>query len=879
MTSPVHQYEYTSARRVGIATAETALTLPNALAEAESAPEPYSEAYPRLQWQRSPDAGAVRYGKLFIHDKVSPAEFVSSLLQDHHAAAQQGNWFHDFNNLPPNAHFEPYRHRSGNWNNRLIKSSGQRAMASLLEHEAMAGQVDLIYMDPPYNINFRSNFQGLVDDTNSGDRWQDLPMDVRHTKVFRDSYQRGVHSYLDQLRTQLLHGRNLLKDSGSFVMQISPSNLHYVAVLMGEIFGHENHVATIPYTTAANSSTRMLPEIGNWLIWFAKDKQSAKYHQLYEHLSMRENIEHMTWHAFLELPDGTTRRLTDAEKADPDTIPQGAMAYRQMRLDSSHESTTDRSDTWYYNPDDYPNRPAHYPVHSNAYPCPTGRHWSVSPQGLLSIASQGRMDFTSNDQLRFKRYAHEVPGRPITSSWNRLGAPQDRRYVVETPPEVLRRILLMTTDPGDLVLDPTCGSGAMPLMAERWGRRWIAVDTSAVSIAVARQRIATAVHPYWLLQDSPEGHRREHALDQELLPADRRVPFAPSTPPPDYRSDPASGFVLARQQRVSAATLAYGPGPGDIIRHPDRPEADNGKRRVSSAFTVESDLPFTAVNPDAPAERADGVSLADAGVSVSDSTAAIAQSLERAGIRLPASAGQPAHTYAVHGLAATVEIPGATHTGIVVDAAGADRTALFYICRDDEIAGPFQLRNLSRAARNRGDDYAVIISFGREGDTNSVKSAQGSLSILEVIANRDHMIPGLAVKADDNALVVISEPELTLHQESAGCISITADALTVYNPATGQVETQDSRRIVAIMTDTDYDTESFRCRLWNLPSGGTSERRLRQIRDAFKSEIDPAKWQRMRSNQTLPFPVPDARTVAVKVIDHTGMEHMKVLTL
>lgn len=474
--------------------------------------------------------------------------------------------------------------------------------------------------------------------------------------------------------------------------------------------------------------------------------------------------------------------------------------------------------------------------------------------------------------LSWKRYENEMPGRPLSAMWEDGGAVSDKRYIVETPARVLERVLLMTTDPGDLVLDPTCGSGAMPLMAERWGRRWIAVDTSAVSIAVARQRIATAVHPYWLLQDSPEGHRREHELDQELLPADRRVPFAPP-PAPDYRSDPAAGFVLARQQRVSAATLAYGPGPGDIIRHPDRPEVDNSKRRVSSAFTVESDLPFTAVNPDAPAERADGVSLADSGVSVADSTAAIAQSLERAGIRLPASAGQPAHTYAVRGLAATVEIPGATHTGIVVDAAGADRTALFYICRDDEIAGPFQLRNLSRAARNRGDDYAVIISFGREGDTNSVKSAQGSLSILEVIANRDHMIPGLAVKADDNALVVISEPELTLHQESAGCISITADALTVYNPATGQVETQDSRRIVAIMTDTDYDTESFRCRLWNLPSGGTSERRLRQIRDAFKSEIDPAKWQRMRSNQTLPFPVPDGRTFAVKVIDHTGMEH------
>ena len=883
--TPIHQYEYPSVHRVGLATAETALGLPDALDEAVSAPEPYTEAYPRLQWQRRPDAAAVRYGKLFIHDKVSPAEFVSSLLKDR-APEQQASWFHDFNNLPPNAHFEPYRHHNGNWNNRLIKSSGQRAMASLLEHEGMAGQVDLIYMDPPYNINFRSNFQGLVDQTNSGDTWQDIPLDIRQIKTFRDSYQRGVHSYLDQLRTQLLHGRDLLKESGSFVMQIGPDNLHYVAVLMGEIFGHDNHVATIPYTTRANSSTRMLPEVGNWLVWYAKEKPQAKYRQLYENTDLRESLRQMGFGGLYELPDGTVHPITNNEKDDPTLIPPDARVFRRMPLDSSHESTTGRSEAWIYNPDEYPDRPAHYPDDSNAYPCPKGRQWSVSPQGLHSIAASGRMDFNGQTP-NFRRYLDESPGRPISAMWINISAPQDKRYIVETPVTVLQRILLMTTDPGDLVLDPTCGSGAMPLMAERWGRRWIAVDTSAVSIAVARQRIATAVHPYWLLQDTPAGARREHELAQALLPADQRLPFAPPDAP-DYGSDPARGFVLARQQRVSAATLAYGPQPSDIIRHPDRPEADGGKRRVSAAFTVESDLPFTAVSPEAPyAERAaDGADTwagSGNGNGASGggySTDAIVQSLTTAGIRVPAAAGAPAHTYPVHDLAATIEIPGATHTGAITDAAGAARSAVFYICGEDEVAGPFQTRHLSRAARSRGDDYAVIISYGREGDTDTVRQAQGSLTVLQVIANRDHMIPGLAVKADDNALVVISEPDLTIHQEDDGQISIAADALTVYNPATGQVETQDSRNIVAIMTDTDYDTESFCARLWNLPQKGTtSERRLRQIREAFRSDIDEAKWQRMRSSRTLPFPVPAARTVAVKVIDHTGMEHMKVLTV
>ena len=867
--NPVHQYAYGSASRVGIATAESALGISDPMAEYQSEPQPYAEAYPRLQWQRGPDSETVRYGKLFIHDKLSPAEFVSSLLKD---PEQQGNWFHDFNNLPPNAHFEPYEHRDGNWNNRLIKSSGQRAMASLLEHEGMSGQVDLIYMDPPYNINFRSNFQGFVNDTNSGDNWRDIPLDVRQTKAFRDSYQRGVHSYLDQLRAQLLHGRELLKESGSFVMQIGPDNLHYVAVLMSEVFGHENHVATIPYTTATNSSTRMLPQIGNWLIWFAKNKEQSKYRQIYENMNEREKIALMNTRASVSLPDGTMRRATTQEKNNPEILPNGTKWFQTTTLASSHESTTDRSDDWHYDPKKYPNRPAHYPEHANAYPCPTGRHWRVSPQGLHSIASRGRMFFQDNGNIEFIRYAEEMPGRNITSVWTNIGAPMDKPYIVETPPEVLRRVLLMTTDPGDLVLDPTCGSGAMPLTAERWGRRWIAIDTSAVSIAVARQRIATAIHPYYLLQDSPEGHRKDHELEMALLPPDRHTTFEPEA---NYRNDPARGFVLARQQRVSAATLAYGAGPGDIIRHPDRPEVDGSRQRVSSAFTVESDLPFTAVGPDVP-DRADGASA----VSGAETRRSIERSLETAGIRMPASAGQPPHTYKVSNLEATAEIAGVTHTGLVIDSSGQERTALFYICQDDEVASPFQIRRLARAARNRGDDYAVIISFGQEGDTASVQEAQGNLVILSVIANRDHIIPGLTAKADDNALVVISEPDLTIIPETDGKISVRVEALTVYNPATGQVETQDSRNIVAIMTDTDYDTESFRARLWNLPQQGTvSERRLRQIRDAFRREIDEDKWQRMRSNRTLPFPPPEGRTIAVKVVDHTGMEHMKVLTV
>lgn len=857
---PLDQYRYESASRVALPTQETALNLADEqLAETEyRLPEPDSN-WPTLSWRRNPEADGGRYGRLFIHDKVSPAEFMSGLLRDRNGT--QANWFHDFNNLPEGAHYEPYLHDGGNWSNRLIRSTGQRAMASLLNDEAMAGQVDLIYMDPPYNINFRSNFQGLIDDTNTGDRWEDIPADVRQVKAFRDSYRDGVHSYLDQLRVQMIHGRELLKDSGSFVMQIGPDNLHYVAVLMGEVFGHENHVATIPFVTTTNSSTRMLPEIGNWLIWFAKDKGDAKYRQLYELLDRRTKISHMAYDAMCEIFDGTSRTLTATERENPDLLPEGSRLFRRMPLDSAGSMQGERSEPFEWE--------------GKVFPCPPGRHWSVSHDGLRNIGAHDRLIATDNGKLTWKRYEEDVPGRLINSIWTDFGSAQDKRYIVETPAKALERILLMTTDPGDLVLDPTCGSGAMPLMAEHWGRRWIAIDSSAVSVAIARERIATAIHPYYLLQDSPDGHRREHELAQELLPSDQRTEFQPKS---RYRNDPAQGFVLERQLRVSAATLAYGFTPNDVIYHPDRPESERGKRRVSSAFTVESDLPFSAMQPNC-ADVSDGLEGSDA--SSMETLRNMEEALLTSGIKIPGTSGNIGKTYGVSDLEVTVEIPDVTHTGQITGEDGEAKDALFYICREDEVAGPFQTRNLAVAARNRRTPYACIVGFGHEGDTGSMERSQGTVTILQVMANRDLMIPDLQHKRDDNAFVVISEPDLTVHDEPGGKMSIEVRGLTTYNPATGQVEPTGDRSIAAIMTDTDYDQESFKVCLMNLTlQGQSAERRLKQIRDSFRREIDDDKWKRMRSSRTLPFNPPAAGgKVAVKVIDRTGVEHMKVLNM
>ena len=336
---------------------------------------------------------------LYIHDKVSPEQFINSLNK----AKNQADMFGDFNGLPEDASAKPYEY-SGHWTNRLIRATAQRAMASLLYKDAMRGKVNLIYMDPPYNVSFRSNFQIAADELETSETLDDLPDDPLAIKAFRDTYRDGVHSYLNGLYEQLALGRELLAEDGSFILQIGPDNVHEIVLLMSEVFSRENHVATIPFMTRTNQSTSMIPEIGNWLVWFAKNKTAArsKYRQLYEELDLKSGISHMAYDAMCEMPDGDERTLTREEKENPEQIGEGIRIFRRMPSDSMHTSTTGRSTPFYFHPDNRP-CPEHSDAwdkhacsdecdgpniecplgkkcgpkcHANGYPCRAGSHWS-----------------------------------------------------------------------------------------------------------------------------------------------------------------------------------------------------------------------------------------------------------------------------------------------------------------------------------------------------------------------------------------------------------------------------------------------------------------------------------------------------------------------
>ena len=897
-------YKFPEADRRNNPTAEAALMMDTEALAEQPIPDDSQEMelvrHPRLQWNRAPQTDYSKtYGPLYIHDKVSPAEFVNSLLKQ----KIQSDLFATFNGLPEDANYNPYEY-SGHWTNRLIRATAQRAMASLLYKDAMRGKVNLIYMDPPYNISFRSNFQANAQNPESAEDWDSLPDDPLSIKAFRDTYRDGVHSYLDGLQEQFALGRELLADDGSFIVQIGPDNVHEVVILMSEVFGRENQVATIPYRTTTNPSTRLLPEIGNWLIWFAKDKASIKYHQLYTATNSRRAIlDYFENRTRYEGRSGEGRTLTPQEKADPDLIPKDGRLFMSLPCHSSHTSTTGRSNDFYLHPDGTP-----CPGHSNVwddhrcnkdcdgpnndcplgkscgpncqatvYKCPANSQWRVSHRGLHVLAQSNRL--TTGENIRWKYYEDEVPGRQITAIWENSGVVVDKQYIVETPATVLERAILMTTDPGDLVLDLTCGSGALPFQAEKWGRRWIAVDVSQISIAITRERLITNTYPYHILKDSPQGAKLDHELEQELYPPEQRTAFEP---PSAYGYDPAKGFVTERQLRVSAATLAYGRGDEEPIRHPDRTKTDRGQIRVASGFTVESDSPYRSIIPGE--ENGHGTTtdvattLQTTGFSLNGGDDAVTQrivsSLETSGINQP-GAGR----YKVENLVPS-DVPDVTHTGVLIAPDGARHNAFFYIGREDEVISNVQTRNAASAIRTVEPDcdHLVMVGFGRDGDAQTVARYLGNLTVLQVAANKDLQLPWLKEESDDNAFVIVSEPEVKLHRQDDGKVRLEVVGINAFNPTRGVVEAGSARTIMGIMVDSQYDTESFRARLINVKQVNRNQRTLKNLLAAFKSGVDSTSWDQMLTNTTIPFDLPDEGVkIAVKVIDQYGMEHMTVI--
>ena len=508
---------------------------------------------PQLQWAGKAEHTSfeVPTVSLHVHERIDPRTIVEAVRKRNGSKPQMSLFAAPEENPPIRQAIEFYKHRH-NWTNRLIAGDSLLVMNSLLEKEGLGGQVQMVYIDPPYGIRYGSNFQPFVNKRDVTDgKDEDLTQEPETIRAFRDTWELGIHSYLAYLRDRLLLARELLHESGSCFVQIGDENIHRAGMVMDEIFGAENRLATISYATTGGSSANTLPQVADYLLWYAKDRKHAKFRQLYEPLTRAETIEFFSWHAMVELPDGQCRKPTPKECFDPDRhLPKDARIYRRMPLSSRGLSTTGRSEPYEWG--------------SRIFRSPADQQWRVSKEGMDRLAESGRLEaLEGQTSLMWKLYEDEVPGRRINNIWAAPMSPDDKRYVVQTATKAIQRCILMTTDPGDLIFDSTCGSGTTARVAEQWGRRWITCDTSRVALTLAKQRLMTAHYDYYELAHPEEGV--------------------------------GAGFRYRSVATVSARTLGYDEPPNETMLY-DQPRVDKTKTRVTGPFTMEA-VPAPAVKP------------------------------------------------------------------------------------------------------------------------------------------------------------------------------------------------------------------------------------------------------------------------------------------
>jgi len=493
---------------------------------------------PQLVWRGKDEQDwsnlIVQAPPLYIQEKVHPKVLIDDLKRQSEKTAEtapQVDMFADFNGLPnTDAKTEFYQH-DGHWANRMILGDSLSVMASLAEREGLRGKVQCIYFDPPYGIKFNSNFQWSTTsrDVKDGNA-EHITREPEQVKAFRDTWRDGIHSYLTYLRDRLTVARDLLTESGSIFVQIGDENVHRVRAVMDEVFGEPNLVSQIAFRTTTGRAGDYLAASSNYLLWFARDREKCKYRPAFQDKSAGSSTEQV--YSLIRFDDGATSRMTPAQRREPSTLPPGVRQFRPDNLTSSRPAGDGDTRKYRFQGRDY---------------TPGKGTFKTDETGLSRLAKSLRLWPTLNGTIQYVRYLDDFPVIPFSNVWTDTGTgsfTDDKVYVVQTGTKVIERCLLMTTDPGDLVLDPTCGSGTTAYVAEQWGRRWITIDTSRVALALARARIMGARYPFYLLADSREGQIKEGAVTRT----------APSSAP--TRGNVRQGFVYERVPHITLKSIA-----------------------------------------------------------------------------------------------------------------------------------------------------------------------------------------------------------------------------------------------------------------------------------------------------------------------------------
>ena len=883
------------------------------------------ELDPQLVWRGKDTQDwsdlVVQAPPLFIQEKVHPKVLIDDLVrrskdsEAERAAGEAGfqhDLFADFNGLPSDeARTEFYQH-DANWSNRMILGDSLQVMASLAEREGLRGKVQCIYFDPPYGIKFNSNFQWSTTSRVVRDgKVQHITREPEQVKAFRDTWRDGIHSYLTYLRDRLTVARYLLTDSGSVFVQIGDENMHRVRTVMDEVFGAENCVVIIPFLKTSGKNAKHLDSVNDYLIWYARDIERVKYRQLYFRRTDKMLANAYTW---VEENCQSVRRLTRSEIQGKSDLPNGKrFATHSIISQSGGESM--RFPVMVSGHEYYPSR--------NTF-------WKTNVKGMEKLAKARRL-FPVKNTLTYKRYAEDFPIVPFTNWWAdtiQSTFAMQKRYVVETYTKIIGRCLLMTTDPGDLVLDPTCGSGTTAYVAEQWGRRWVTIDTSRVALALARSRIMGARYPYYLLSDSRDGKLREAKIE-------RRPPSEAPT-----QNNIRQGFVYGRVPHIMLKTIANNteidviwerfqamleplllqlnealntsyeeweiPRDADeawpkeaveihtnwwshrIARQReidasiaakadyeylyDKPYEDKRKVRVAGPFTVESLLPHRVLGVDENDELFDSVAEAKLGYGEKQDFAdMILDQLKISGV-------QQAHKEDRISFSGIKPWPGdlVCAEGVYLeggsDSGNEKRAGIFVGPEFGTVSRP----DLVQAAREAADadfDVLVACAFNYEAHSTDFKKL-GRIPVLKARMNADlHMAGDLKNTGKGNLFVIFGEPDIDILDASEDQIQVKINGVDVFHPNTGEIRSDNADGIACWFIDTDYNEESFFVRHAYFLGANDP---YKALKTTLKAEIDREAWATLRSDTSRPFAKPQSGRIAVKVINHLGDEVMKV---
>jgi adenine-specific DNA-methyltransferase len=808
---------------------------------------------------------------LFVHERLSTRGIIQTLTG--YKRSQQYtlyDLFGDPEHPITDQVLRAYEHRD-RWVNRMVLGDSLVVMNSLLHYEGLGGQVQMIYMDPPYGVKFGSNFQPFVRKREvKHNEDDDFTREPEMVQAYRDTWELGLHSYLTYLRDRLLLCRDLLAPSGSIFVQISDENVHNVRALLDEVFGAENFVSliTVKKTTGAGSpatGTDVLASTNDYLIWYGRDVKRVKYHQLY----LARLGEGWVNYDYVKLPDGTHRRMTVDERGDWAKLPAGAQVYRRDNLVRYGAATGGEA-----------SEPLEF--EGTVY-VPAGGGWKTSRAGLLRLKGANRLE-AYGKTLSYRRFASDFPWFRLINLWDDTvtgGYVEERFYVVQTNNKVVQRCLLMTTDPGDLVLDPTCGSGTTAYVAEQWGRRWITADVSRVPLALARQRLLTATYPWYELADEGRG--------------------------------PAGGFVYRREQNtrgeevggivphVTLKSIANDEPPAEEVLV-DRPEVAAGVTRVTGPFTVEATIPTPAdwEGDPAPAGTPVGAAVAPDPGTGSSFTERLLEVLRRSPV-LHLGGNQTVTLHNVRPPASSLSLSAealvdATAPGQTPSLADAVREAgeqsgqllplspkpvAFVFGPENGAVSERLVYEAAREAHAKGYTHLYLLGFAIQ--PNARRLVEQCAEVAGVPATYVQATPDLLMGdllknlRSSQIFSVCGLPEVgvrKLKEKGGGPAryQVTLLGLDVFDPVTMAVDHRPGEDVPAWLLDTDYNGLCFHVCQAFFPRTGAWE----NLKKALRAEYDEGVWDHLAGTTSAPFEAGEHGQAAVKVIDDRGNELLVV---